>query len=101
GLPRPGPAARDGMPLAVRRGVPLHQGGSRRTAARSPAGPGKGRPVKVRPVAQISGAMLFEPTPHADKRGFFSRTFDADVAGAPRADPGPLVFGRPSPPPPP
>jgi len=47
--------------------------------------------VKVRPVAQISGAMLFEPTPHADKRGFFSRTFDADVASAAGLDPAAFV----------
>ncbi len=91
GLPRPGAAARHGMPLAVRRGVPLHEGGSRRTAARSPAGPRKGRLVKVRPVPQISGAMLFEPTPHTDERGFFSRTFDADVAAAAGVDPAAFV----------
>jgi len=36
--------------------------------------------VKVVPVPQIAGALLFEPTPHFDERGFFSRTFDADVA---------------------
>lgn len=47
--------------------------------------------MKVRPVPQISGAMLFEPTPHTDKRGFFSRTFDADVAAAAGLDPAAFV----------
>jgi dTDP-4-dehydrorhamnose 3,5-epimerase len=28
----------------------------------------------------VSGALLFQPTPHVDERGFFSRTFDAEVA---------------------
>jgi dTDP-4-dehydrorhamnose 3,5-epimerase len=28
----------------------------------------------------IDGALLFQPTPHTDERGFFSRTFDAAVA---------------------
>jgi hypothetical protein len=36
--------------------------------------------MKVMPVARISGALLFQPEPHVDERGFFSRTFDADVA---------------------
>ena len=36
--------------------------------------------VKVVPVPHIAGALLFQPTPHFDERGFFSRTFDADVA---------------------
>ena len=35
--------------------------------------------------------MLFEPTPHTDKRGFFSRTFDADVAAAAGLDPAAFV----------
>ena len=47
--------------------------------------------MKVRPVPHISGAMLFEPTPHTDKRGFFSRTFDADVAAAAGLDPAAFV----------
>ena len=47
--------------------------------------------MKVRPVPQIAGAMLFEPTPHTDKRGFFSRTFDADVAAAAGLDPAAFV----------
>ena len=32
-----------------------------------------------RPVPRIAGALLFRPTPHVDERGFFSRTFDADI----------------------
>jgi dTDP-4-dehydrorhamnose 3,5-epimerase len=33
-------------------------------------------------VPRISGALLFKPTPHFDERGFFSRTFDAEVTRA-------------------
>jgi dTDP-4-dehydrorhamnose 3,5-epimerase len=29
---------------------------------------------------RIAGVLEFTPTPHVDDRGFFSRTFDADVA---------------------
>jgi dTDP-4-dehydrorhamnose 3,5-epimerase len=43
--------------------------------------------MKVTPVAQIAGVLLFEPTPHVDERGFFSRTFDADVAREAGVDP--------------
>jgi dTDP-4-dehydrorhamnose 3,5-epimerase len=43
--------------------------------------------VKVIPVSRIAGALLFEPTPHTDERGFFSRTFDADVAREAGIDP--------------
>ena len=28
----------------------------------------------------IPGLIVFTPQPHRDQRGFFSRTFDADVA---------------------
>ena len=35
--------------------------------------------MKAIPVPAIAGAYLFEPTPHVDERGFFSRTFDRDV----------------------
>jgi dTDP-4-dehydrorhamnose 3,5-epimerase len=31
-------------------------------------------------AAAIPGVVLFTPTPHVDQRGFFSRTFDAEVA---------------------
>jgi dTDP-4-dehydrorhamnose 3,5-epimerase len=43
--------------------------------------------MKVTPVPRISGALLFQPQPHVDERGFFSRTFDADVARAAGIDP--------------
>lgn len=44
--------------------------------------------MDVRPVRRIAGALLFTPTPHADERGFFCRTFDAEVARAAGLDPG-------------
>ena len=31
-------------------------------------------------MERVAGALLFQPTPHMDERGFFSRTFDAEVA---------------------
>ncbi len=36
----------------------------------------------------IPGLVLFTPQPHRDARGFFSRTFDADVARQAGVDPG-------------
>lgn len=36
----------------------------------------------------IEGVLTFTPSPHRDARGFFSRTFDADVARAAGVDPG-------------
>jgi dTDP-4-dehydrorhamnose 3,5-epimerase len=47
--------------------------------------------VKAVPVPEIQGAYLFEPTPHADERGFFSRTFDADVVRSVGIDPDGFV----------
>jgi dTDP-4-dehydrorhamnose 3,5-epimerase len=41
----------------------------------------------VTPVPRIGGALLFQPLPHVDERGFFSRTFDADVARQAGIDP--------------
>jgi dTDP-4-dehydrorhamnose 3,5-epimerase len=38
--------------------------------------------VDICAVPRIDGALLFTPTPHADERGFFCRTFDADVIRA-------------------
>lgn len=35
----------------------------------------------------IPGVMIFEPTPHRDDRGFFSRTFDSAVARQAGLDP--------------
>jgi dTDP-4-dehydrorhamnose 3,5-epimerase len=43
--------------------------------------------VIFRQVPRIAGALLFTPTPHADDRGFFCRTFDADVLRAAGIDP--------------
>jgi dTDP-4-dehydrorhamnose 3,5-epimerase len=43
--------------------------------------------VEVRPVERIAAAMLFVPTPHADERGFFCRTFDVDIVRAAGIDP--------------
>lgn len=43
--------------------------------------------MDVTPVPEVAGAFLFTPTPHVDERGFFSRTFDADVMRAVGIDP--------------
>jgi dTDP-4-dehydrorhamnose 3,5-epimerase len=43
--------------------------------------------VDVTPVPRIAGALLFIPSPHVDVRGFFCRTFDADVVCAAGIDP--------------
>jgi dTDP-4-dehydrorhamnose 3,5-epimerase len=43
--------------------------------------------VQVDPVPRIAGALIFRPAPHVDERGFFSRTFDADVMRAAGIDP--------------
>ncbi len=47
--------------------------------------------MDVERVAEIAGALLFRPTPHIDERGFFCRTFDADVAHAAGVDPNAFV----------
>jgi dTDP-4-dehydrorhamnose 3,5-epimerase len=47
--------------------------------------------VKVDQVSRIAGAMLFRPTPHVDERGFFCRTFDADVLRGAGLDPAAFV----------
>jgi dTDP-4-dehydrorhamnose 3,5-epimerase len=39
----------------------------------------------------LEGTIVFEPTPHHDDRGFFTRTFDADVAAQAGLDPNSLV----------
>jgi dTDP-4-dehydrorhamnose 3,5-epimerase len=41
--------------------------------------------------AELADVLLFVPTPHRDERGFFTRTFDADVARAHGLDPGSFV----------
>jgi dTDP-4-dehydrorhamnose 3,5-epimerase len=43
--------------------------------------------VDVLPVPRIAGALLFKPAPHVDERGFFCRTFDAEVVRAAGIDP--------------
>ncbi len=43
--------------------------------------------MDVQPVAAIAGALLFTPAPHADERGFFCRTFDAEITRAAGIDP--------------
>src|ERR1700744_2651945 len=55
------------------------------TAIEVPTGRGI---VEVIRVPRIEGALLFRPRPHVDERGFFSRTFDADVAREAGIDPG-------------
>ncbi|MFG2575717.1 dTDP-4-dehydrorhamnose 3,5-epimerase [Streptomyces sp. NPDC048481] len=47
--------------------------------------------MKATEVPAIAGAYLFEPTPYADERGFFSRTFDADVVRSAGLDPHAFV----------
>jgi dTDP-4-dehydrorhamnose 3,5-epimerase len=43
--------------------------------------------VRVTAVERVDGALLFQPVPHVDERGFFSRTFDAEVARSAGIDP--------------
>lgn len=43
--------------------------------------------MDVERIAEIAGVLMFRPTPHVDERGFFCRTFDADVARAAGVDP--------------
>jgi dTDP-4-dehydrorhamnose 3,5-epimerase len=47
--------------------------------------------VRVVEVPRIDGALLFTPAPRVDERGFFCRTFDADVTGAAGVDPAGFV----------
>jgi dTDP-4-dehydrorhamnose 3,5-epimerase len=47
--------------------------------------------MKAIPVPEIEGAYLFEPTPHADERGYFCRTFDKDVVRSVGIDPDAFV----------
>ena len=42
-------------------------------------------------TTRIPGLIVFTPYPHADARGFFSRTFDADVARSAGVDPNGFV----------
>ncbi len=43
--------------------------------------------MDVSKVSCIAGALLFRPARHVDERGFFSRTFDADIMRAVGIDP--------------
>lgn len=47
--------------------------------------------MKATAVPAIDGAYLFEPTPYSDERGFFCRTFDADVVRSVGLDPDAFV----------
>ena len=47
--------------------------------------------MDVSRVPQITGALLFRPSPHVDERGFFCRTFDADVMRAAGLDPAAFI----------
>ncbi|MEU9605681.1 dTDP-4-dehydrorhamnose 3,5-epimerase [Streptomyces sp. NPDC048057] len=47
--------------------------------------------MKATEVPAIAGAYLFEPTPYADERGFFCRTFDADAVRSVGIDPDAFV----------
>ena len=47
--------------------------------------------MDVSPVPGIAGALVFRPTPHRDERGFFCRTFDADVLRTAGLDPAAFI----------
>lgn len=47
--------------------------------------------MEVIPVPRVAGALLFRPDPHVDERGFFCRTFDADVIRAAGIDPAAFI----------
>lgn len=47
--------------------------------------------MKAIPIPAITGAYRFEPHPHRDERGTFSRTFDADVVRSVGIDPAAFV----------
>ena len=42
-------------------------------------------------VPRIDGALLLRPSPHVDDRGFFCRTFDAEVLRAAGLDPAAFI----------
>lgn len=47
--------------------------------------------MDVSSASRIDGALLFRPEPHVDERGFFCRTFDADVVRAAGLDPAAFI----------
>jgi dTDP-4-dehydrorhamnose 3,5-epimerase len=42
-------------------------------------------------TAELGDVLVFRPSPHRDDRGFFTRTFDAEVAAAHGLDPAAFV----------
>ena len=65
-----------------------HPGGTRGSPVTAPLG---GDPVDVIRVPRIADALLFRPSPYVDERGFFCRTFDADVMRAAGLDPATFI----------
>src|SRR3954465_6596675 len=53
--------------------------------------------MKATEGPEIAGAFLFEPTPYADERGFFCRTFDSDLVRSVGLDPDAFVQDSVSP----
>src|SRR6202021_1211940 len=51
----------------------------------------RGGMVDVSSASRIDGALLFRPEPHVDERGFFCRTFDAEVVRAAGLDPAAFI----------
>jgi dTDP-4-dehydrorhamnose 3,5-epimerase len=47
--------------------------------------------VEIVPVPRIDGALLLRPSPYVDDRGFFCRTFDAEVLRAAGLDPAAFI----------
>jgi dTDP-4-dehydrorhamnose 3,5-epimerase len=44
--------------------------------------------MRVTRSRRLAGVLTFSPTPHVDERGFFCRTFDAEVMRGAGVDPG-------------
>src|SRR6516164_1732089 len=47
--------------------------------------------MDISSVPRIAGALLFRPIPHVDDRGFFCRTFDAEVIRTAGIDPAAFI----------
>jgi len=47
--------------------------------------------MDISPVPRIAGALLFRPAAHVDERGFFCRTFDAELVGTTGIDPAAFI----------
>jgi dTDP-4-dehydrorhamnose 3,5-epimerase len=62
-----------------------------RDRANMDAASGREALLDVTPVPGIEGALLFRPSPHVDDRGFFCRTFDAEVIRAAGLDPAAFI----------